>query len=412
LEDLEKNCATKTGEFEEHCKIRAEELLALADTIKILNDDDALELFKKTLPAPSASFVQVAKSMAAVQARARSALQSVYGQANDGDRMGLDLISLALHGKKIGFDKVIKMIDDMIVTLKKEQVDDDSKKAYCAKELDLADDKKKSLERSVADTETLIANTKEELATTSDEIAALKASIAALDKSVVEASQQRSAENADFKTLMAEDSAAKELLGFAKNRLNKFYNPKLYKPPAKEELSAMDRTFESSGGASLSQANPGAPPATVAKEYSKKSGETSGVIQMIDMLIMDLDKEMTEATATEKDSQADYEQMMTDSANKRTQDSKTLVDKESHKADMEAQLDKGNDDLGSFNKNLASTNNYIGQLHSECDWLVKYYDVRQAARSSEIDALGKAKAVLSGADYSLLQMNAGFLSRN
>merc|ERR1719409_1478877 len=57
LGDLKKNCATKTKEWEERCKTRSEELLALSETIKILNDDDALELFKKTLP--SASFVQV-----------------------------------------------------------------------------------------------------------------------------------------------------------------------------------------------------------------------------------------------------------------------------------------------------------------------------------------------------------------
>merc|ERR1712151_1460550 len=46
LADLEKSCATKTAEWEERSKTRSEELLALADTIKILNDDDALELFK------------------------------------------------------------------------------------------------------------------------------------------------------------------------------------------------------------------------------------------------------------------------------------------------------------------------------------------------------------------------------
>merc|ERR1719359_2749402 len=50
LADLKKNCATKEKEWQERCKTRADELLALADTIKILNDDDALELFKKTLP--------------------------------------------------------------------------------------------------------------------------------------------------------------------------------------------------------------------------------------------------------------------------------------------------------------------------------------------------------------------------
>merc|ERR1719408_1237556 len=53
LKDLEKNCATKDEEHAANKKLRAQELLALADTIKILNDDDALELFKKTLPTPS-----------------------------------------------------------------------------------------------------------------------------------------------------------------------------------------------------------------------------------------------------------------------------------------------------------------------------------------------------------------------
>jgi chromosome segregation ATPase len=402
LEDLKKGCATKTGEYEEHCKLRAGELAALADTIKILNDDDALELFKKTLPAPSASsFMQMGvKNMVALQASARSAIKSVLAGANRSDRARLDLIALALHGKKIGFDKVIKMIDEMVVTLKNEQSDDDSKKDYCAEQLDLADDKKKSLERSISQTEAFIADTKESISTTKSEIASLKAKIAALDKSVMEATQQRQKENSEYKTLMAENSAAKELLLIAKNRLNKYYNPKLYKPPAKEELSAMDRTFESSKP-SLAQAAPPPPPPTAAKEYSKKSEENSGVIKMIDMLIMDLDKDMTEATAAEKDSQADYETMMKDSSETRADDSQTLTDKEALRADLEAQLEKSTDELKSLNGELDATNAYIAQLHAECDWLLKYFDVRKQARASEIDALGKAKAVLNGADYSL-----------
>merc|ERR1719421_2084698 len=49
LADLEKNCATRTAEWEVVVATRTQELAALADTIKILNDDDALELFKKFL---------------------------------------------------------------------------------------------------------------------------------------------------------------------------------------------------------------------------------------------------------------------------------------------------------------------------------------------------------------------------
>merc|ERR1719359_986804 len=54
LADLKKNCAIKEKEWAVICKTRSEELLALTDTIKILNDDDALEMFKKTLPGAGA----------------------------------------------------------------------------------------------------------------------------------------------------------------------------------------------------------------------------------------------------------------------------------------------------------------------------------------------------------------------
>merc|ERR1719379_970857 len=102
LADLEKNCDTKAKEYEAQCKTRQEELLALADTIKILNDDDALDLFKKTLP--STSFLQIQVTNKQVQEQALRALNGVRGKAKS---VPLDLISLALHGKKVDFAKVI-----------------------------------------------------------------------------------------------------------------------------------------------------------------------------------------------------------------------------------------------------------------------------------------------------------------
>merc|ERR1719203_2320176 len=150
--------------------------------------------------------------------------------------------------------------DKMVGVLKNDQADDDDKKEYCEKQLDQADDKKKQLEITVADEETAIANAEEKIKTLTEELAALAQGIKDLDKSVAEATEQRKEENVEFKELMASDAAAKEILGFAKNRLNKFYNPKLYKPPAKEELSRDDRIVENMGGASLVQAAPGPPP--------------------------------------------------------------------------------------------------------------------------------------------------------
>merc|ERR1719199_1273232 len=112
LADMQKNCDKKSAEWESIVKTRNEELLALADTIKVLNDDDALELFKKTLPG-AASFVQVEESSTSARARALSAIRAVQKL----DRPHMDFIALAIQGRKIGFDKVIKMIDEMVVTL-------------------------------------------------------------------------------------------------------------------------------------------------------------------------------------------------------------------------------------------------------------------------------------------------------
>merc|ERR1719190_321197 len=153
------------------------------------------------------------------------------------------------------------------------------------------------------------------------------------------------------------------------------------------------------------------PPPETFGAYSKKE-ESGGVMKLMGMLIADLDKEMTEATAEEKDAQADYEAMMKSSAEKRAADSKALTEKESMKASLEEDLEAHNEAKAAASKELTATLMYIQSLHAECDWLLKYFDVRQEARASEIDALGKAKAVLSGADYSLAQSSSRrFLGR-
>jgi len=392
LADLDKNCDEKQKLYEENVKYRTQELAALADTIKILNDDDALELFKKALPGAS-SFVQVDVTSQTVRSRAIALIQAARGTSNR--RPQLDFISLALRGKKIGFDKVLKMIEDLVKELKQDQVNDDGKKEYCETELDTADDKKKVLEKGVSDLETAIVNSKDGIVSTKAEIEALDDGVKALDKSVAEATEQRKEENEDYTALMASDAAAKELIEFAKNRLNKFYNPKLYKPPA--EGFAQVRAHNG-------EAPPPAPEAP--KAYSKSGEESNGIIAMMDALIKDLDKEMTEAELTEKDAQGDYEQMMKDSAEKRAEDSKSMTDKQGALADLETGLVQQKDDLASTKKELGATVQYIGTLNNECGFILKYYDMRKEARAGEIDSLEKAVAVLNGADYSLVQMRS------
>merc|ERR1712217_221970 len=226
----------------------------------------------------------------------------------------------------------------------------------------------------------------------------------------------------------AENSAAKELLGFAKNRLNKFYNPKLYKAPPKRELSEQDRIAVNFGGEAPPTDAPGGiagtgvtafaqisehrqhkdivsppPPPETWGAYSSKSEETTGVIAMVDLLIRDLTKEMTEAETEEKNAQADYVTMMSESSAKRTADSKALSGKVSTLADTESELVSLKESKAESGDELMALSRYIASLHSECDWLLQYHEVRKNARSGEIDSLTRAKALLNGADFSMLQ---------
>merc|ERR1719439_306941 len=245
LADMDDICAKKKKEWELRCKMRSEELLALADTIKILNDDDSLELFKKTLP--SASLLQVTVSNSAVRQQALAVLHSVRSEGQNKDYR-VSLISMALRNGKVSFDKVIKMIDDMVKLLGEEQIGDDAKKKYCEAELDKTEDELKEVDHQIGDLTKAIEDTTETIATLTDEIKALSDGIVELDKSVTEATEPRKEEHDDFVTALAANTAAKDILGIAKNRLNKFYNPKLYKAPPKRELTEEERITVNNGG--------------------------------------------------------------------------------------------------------------------------------------------------------------------
>jgi len=381
LKDLAKNCAAKEGEWAVRQKVRADELLAIADTIKLLNDDDALELFKKTLPTPS--LMQLKTSTQAVTQRAVVALQQANHGVNRDYR--LDLISLALKGKKVSFAKVLKMVDNMVTLLGREQRDDNDKKEYCESLIDKTEDNLKELELTVSDLGKAIADHKERIATLAEEIAALNDGINVLDSQVAQATAERKEEHEDNVQTLASDGAAKKLIGLATNRMNQFYNPKLAKSFAQRSSVA-----------------PPPPPETFGA-YSKKGEESTGVIAMMDMMVADLDKEITEIETEEKENQAEYEKMIGDSAGKRASYAKSIGDKESAKADLEGTLVATKEEKSSKTKEAMATAKFLSETHADCDWLLSNFETRKQARAGEIDSLKKAKAVLSGADFSLLQ---------
>merc|ERR1719161_2642331 len=201
LATLEKDCATKEGEMAERTKLRTMEITAISEAIGILNDDDSLDVFKKALPSSfvqTVGFLQQADAKATRTRKAQALLAGLAGKAKD---VKLNLLLYTLGSKlKLtgGFDDVIKMIDDMVVLLSKQQKEDEKQKAYCEDEFEKAADEEAASKTKLSQTDAKLAELTDTIGTLMEEISALGSSIEALDKSVADATEQRKEEHTTY----------------------------------------------------------------------------------------------------------------------------------------------------------------------------------------------------------------------
>merc|ERR1719310_1812294 len=191
LGDLGKQCAEKKAEWSERQKMRAEEVSAISEAIKVLNDDDALDLFKKTAMVQTGyQFLQKGKGKASIALRAKTILVSLM-QKSQVHATVFSLLSSALKSKSVDFSKITAQIDGMIDVLGKEQSDDDKQKVFCDEEFTKTSAEKKETEEKLASLAASIEEMSSTVATLKSEIETLSAEIKALDNAVAEATETR-----------------------------------------------------------------------------------------------------------------------------------------------------------------------------------------------------------------------------
>merc|ERR1719310_2607343 len=174
LSTLEKDCATKEAEMAERTKMRTMEITAISEAIGILNDDDALDVFKKALPssfAQTVGFLQKGDAKASRARKAQALLAGVAGKTNDA-HLNLVLYTMGskLKMKSGKFEEVKKMIDDMVVLLGKQQKEDEKQKAYCEDEFEKAADEEAAAKTKLAQTDATLAELTDKIGTLMEEI--------------------------------------------------------------------------------------------------------------------------------------------------------------------------------------------------------------------------------------------------
>merc|ERR1719235_1042352 len=407
LATLEKDCATKETEMAERVKMRNMEITAISEAIGILNDDDALDVFKKALPSSfvqTVGFLQKADERASRARKSQALLAAVASKTKD---THLNLILYTLGSKlKVksagGFDDVVKMIDDMVVLLGKQQKEDEKQKTYCEDEFDKAADEEAAAKTKLAQTDAKLSELTDAIGTLMEEISALEASIAALDKSVADATEQRKEEHAAYVEQMQMNEAAMGLVEKAKNRMQKFYNPTLYKAPPKTENTMEGKIIEAGTFTQIRMHSDVAPPPALEMPSGpvQKNAKSAGVIGLMDGIIKDLGDDMKDMEYEEKTAQSDYAELMADSQETRAGDTKALTGKQSTKAEKETELMTTKEIRSATATDLKQIATVIADLHAACDFIMQNFDLRKEARTAEIEGLKNAKAVLAGASFS------------
>jgi chromosome segregation ATPase len=301
------------------------------------------------------------------------------------------------------FSAVSKMIDDMLAVLDNEQVEDVNKKEWCFTEISKADKEAGSKQETVDQLKAEIEQVSDEIGGLDDDLKALGESITGLDKEVAMSTEQRKKEHEEYTASLQMTEAAIALIGKAKNRLAKFYNPTVYKAPPKKEATMEEKIIQSYGfvqrhsimhTVSLKKQMPDLPDMPT---YEKKN--SGGVVALLDKISLDLEKDSVEAGHDEKTAQQDYVEFMAESQASRAQDQKTMVDKQGSKAELEKKLVEAKSTMATSMEELQNSHELLSEIHNQCDFMVENFEMRKTARTAEIESLKSAKATLAGASF-------------
>eukprot|EP00928_Gymnodinium_smaydae_P074030 TRINITY_DN57119_c0_g1_i1.p1 TRINITY_DN57119_c0_g1~~TRINITY_DN57119_c0_g1_i1.p1 ORF type:complete len:765 (+),score=278.64 TRINITY_DN57119_c0_g1_i1:77-2296(+) len=372
LANLKTTCDDADKNFEQRKAARLAELQAVSETIGILKADDARDAISATY-----SFVQRDTSSrgVATAASASSSAAAVLRRAANhlhSPRLSVMASSVELDS----FAKVKKAIDDMVAILKTQQADEVKKNDWCKgsfHENDVATAKETDAKASL---EAKIAALAESIKTFEGEVSDAQNRISQLQLELQRASEDRLKENHDFQQTVADQTATVEVLKKALEKLATYY----------------DLAQTGSTAAGTARQTPPVPQ----MEYSKSKG-AGGVMELLKKLIQEAGDLKADAKNSENNAQAAYEQLVAD-----TNDSvKTLQNEvvSKTKAKGVATKDKlqADSDLTASVEELEGLSKYNAELHGECDYLIKNFDLRQQARQEEIDAMQQAKQILSGA---------------
>merc|ERR1719243_74422 len=380
LKDLITECDQKAKDFENRQMLRKDELIAIHKAIEIMSSDEVMGTGEKHLP----QFLQLKStksSMSMLRSDAQSPLRkklvSFLSQRAKETRSRLLTVLASKAAAGGPFDKVKKMIKDMIVKLMEEATEESEHKGWCDTEMgtnkQTREDKADQVSTLTAESEELSAK----ISKLSEEMAALSDDIAAIDKAVAEATALRQKEKEKNTVTIEEAKVAQAAVAKAIAVLEEFY------------AKAADAT-------SLAQMDQ--PEGISDKPYKGMGGASGGIIGMLQVIESDFARLETETSSSEEQAEEEYTKFTDDSAQDKAVKNMDLENKGKDKTTAESDLVTTKSDLDATQKELDAALAYYEKLKPSCVDAGLSYEERVKMREEEIQSLQEALKILSGED--------------
>merc|ERR1719506_1914386 len=123
--------------------------------------------------------------------------------------------------------------------------------------------------------------------------------------------------------------------------------------------------------------------------------ESGGVIGLMNEFKSDLKMEMTESETSEKFNAKEYVRIMTEAQETRAQDKKSLNEKKGVKATLDTKLVENKELLELTEEELHNLELYLVQVHTECDFLMRNFEVRHEDRVTGETGLEDAETIVT-----------------
>jgi chromosome segregation ATPase len=370
LADVSSQCRLESSDFEARQKVRTEELAALEQALSILGSDTVRGNAEKHLPSLAQTSLAFLRSSAQdsvlpVQERVANYLRRRGKKVNSN-------ILLAVAGRMTQdpFEKVKKLIKDLIVRLIEEANEESEHKGWCDGELATNAETRnakavqvENLQSEIEELQATIAQLGQELMQTSEEIQDLS-------RAIKEATAERMKQKAANEATVTDAKEAQNAVAKAMEVLKAFYG--------NVESFVQQPALPSANGGMQS--------------------ESGGVIGMLEVIQEDFSRLEAATSAAEAEGEQEFKKFTKESAVNQAQLTKDVEHKEKKKTDVEGDLTTAQGDLKDVQTELDAALSYYEKLKPSCIDAGVSYDDRVARRQEEIESLQEALRILSGED--------------